>query len=228
MKEKYINPFTYYGFKRLFGEEHNKDLLLDFLNELLKDKEGKLTDLSYLPNEKLPISVGDRKAIFDINCTNEKGEKVIIELQKAEQNFFDHTVFYSSFPIQAHARHNTWDFELKSVYTISILDFKIEENADKYIHTVKLIEQETNKVFYDKLHYIYIETPKFTKEVDDLDTRFEKWMFVLKNLPKLDKIPTKLEEDVFIKLFKVAEISKLSPSEYKKYEASLNAYRDGI
>ncbi len=53
-KEKSINPFTDYGFKRLFGEEPNKDLLLDFLNEILKDQEGKITELSYLPNEKLP------------------------------------------------------------------------------------------------------------------------------------------------------------------------------
>jgi len=115
-KEKYINPFTDYGFKRLFGEEPNKDLLLDFLNELLKDQEGKITDLSYLPNEKLPISVGDRRAIFDIYCTNEKGEQFIVEMQKAEQKFFkDRTIFYSTFPIQEQARNKDrfWDFELK-------------------------------------------------------------------------------------------------------------------
>ncbi len=88
IKEKYINPFTDYGFKRLFGEEPNKDLLLDFLNELLKEQEGRITELSYLPSEKLPISVGDRRAIFDIYCTNEKGEQFIVEMQKAEQKFF--------------------------------------------------------------------------------------------------------------------------------------------
>jgi predicted transposase/invertase (TIGR01784 family) len=100
-KEKYINPFTDYGFKRLFGEEPNKDLRLDFLNELLKEKEGIITELSYLPNEKLPISLGDRKAIFDIYCTNEKGEPFIVEMQKTEQKFFkDRTVFYATFPTQ--------------------------------------------------------------------------------------------------------------------------------
>ncbi len=230
MKEKYINPFTDYGFKRLFGEEPNKDLLLDFLNELLKEEEGTLTELSYLPNEKLPISVGDRRAIFDIYCTNERGEKFIVEMQKAEQKFFkDRTVFYSTFPIQEQARNKdkTWNFELKSVYTIGILDFEFDESdKDKYHHNVKLTEQETKKVFYDKLHYIYLEMPKFTKTEKELTTRFEKWMFVLKNLPKLERIPTKLKEDIFIKLFEAAEISKLSPDEYKEYESSLNAYRD--
>ena len=229
-KEKYINPFTDYGFKRLFGEEPNKDLLLDFLNELLKEQEGRITELSYLPNEKLPISVGDRRAIFDIYCTNEKGEQFIVEMQKAEQKFFkDRTIFYSTFPIQEQARNKDrfWNFELKAVYTVGILDFVFEESdPDKYRHDVKLTEQETNKIFYDKLNYIYLEMPKFQKTEKELETRFDKWMFVLKNLPKLDKIPVELKEKIFQKLFKSAEISKLKPDEYQQYEASVNAYRD--
>ena len=237
-KEKYINPFTDYGFKRLFGEEPNKDLLLDFLNELLKEKEGTIMELSYLPNEKLPISVGDRRAIFDIYCTNEKGEQFIVEMHtstplsgtKAEQKFFkDRTIFYSTFPIQEQARNKDrfWNFELKAVYTIGILDFVFEESqADKYRHDVKLTEQETHKVFYDKLNYIYLEMPKFDKTEKELESHFDKWMYVLKNLPKLDRIPIELKEKIFLKLFETAEIAKLKPDEYKQYEASVNAYRD--
>jgi predicted transposase/invertase (TIGR01784 family) len=229
-KEKYINPFTDYGFKRLFGEEPNKDLLLDFLSELLKEEQGRITELSYLPNEKLPISIGDRRAIFDIYCTNEKGEQFIVEMQKAEQKFFkDRTIFYSTFPIQEQARNKDrfWNFELKAIYTIGILDFAFEESdRDKYRHDVKLTEQETKNVFYDKLTYIYLEMPKFQKTETELDTRFDKWMFVLKNLPKLDRIPIELKENIFLKLFETAEIAKLKPDEYKQYEASVNAYRD--
>jgi predicted transposase/invertase (TIGR01784 family) len=233
-KEKYISPFTDYGFKRLFGEEPNKDLLLDFLNELLKDQEGEITDLSYLPNEKLPITVGDRRAIFDIYCTNKKGEQFIVEMQKAEhpdsyRDFKDRTVFYSTFPIQEQARNKDrlWDFELKSVYTIGILDFEFEESEPgKYRHDVVLTEQETQKVFYDKLTYIYLEMPKFNKNVKELETHFDKWMFVLKNLPKLERIPVEIKEKIFLKLFETAEIAKLNPEEYKRYEESVNAYRD--
>lgn len=229
-KEKYINPFTDYGFKRLFGEEPNKDLLLDFLNELLKDIEGTITEISYLPNEKLPISVGDRRAIFDIYCINEYGERFIVEMQKAEQKFFkDRTVFYSTFPIQEQARNKgkLWDFNLKTIYTIGILDFVFEESdPNKFRHDVKLTEQETKMVFYDKLNYIYLEMPKFNKSINELNSRFDKWMFVLKNLPKLERIPPQLKEKIFLKLFKSAEIAKLNPDEFKRYEESVNAYRD--
>jgi predicted transposase/invertase (TIGR01784 family) len=95
LKDKYINPFTDFGFKKLFGTELNKDLLMDFLNELLKQESVEIVDLSYLNPEQLGRSKDDRKAIFDIYCETKSGEKIIVELQKAKQNFFkDRSVYY--------------------------------------------------------------------------------------------------------------------------------------
>jgi len=230
-KEKYINPFTDYGFKRLFGEEPNKDLLLDFLNEILRDVEGEITDISYLPNERLPISQGDRKAVFDLYCTNERGEKFIVELQKTKQKYFkDRTIYYSTFPIQEQAiMGKEWDFELRNVYMIAILDFVFDEDknqTEKYRYDVKLSDIETNKVFYDKLTFVYFEMPKFNKTENELKSKYDKWFFVLKNLNKLDRIPVELKENIFLKLFEIAEISKLNKEEFKMYQESLNAYRD--
>ncbi len=230
-REKYINPFTDYGFKRLFGEEPNKDLLLDFLNELLKKEQGKITDLQYLKNENLSTTELNRKAVFDLYCTNEKGEKFIVELQKTKQKFFkDRTVYYSTFPIREQAMLGSdWNFELKKVYMIAILDFVFDEDKaekDKFRYDVKLTDQETKEVFYDKLTFIYLEMPKFNKKVEELESRFDKWLFVLKNLHKLDRIPEKLKENIFMKLFEIAEISKFNQKEYQEYEDSLKYYRD--
>ena len=123
-QEKYINPFTDYGFKKLFGEEPNKDLLLDFLNELLKEEQGEIVSINYIKSEQLGDTSIDRKAIFDLYCQNEKGEKFIVELQKTKQKFFkDRTVYYSTFPIRDQAQLANWNYELKAVYTIAILDF---------------------------------------------------------------------------------------------------------
>ena len=116
LKDKYIDPFTDFGFKKLFGEECNKDLLLDFLNELLYKEEGNIVSLSYLKTERLGISEEYRKAIFDIYCENEKGEKFIVELQKTRQQYFkDRTLYYSSFAITDQAAKGDWNFELKEV-----------------------------------------------------------------------------------------------------------------
>ncbi|MRJ09280.1 Rpn family recombination-promoting nuclease/putative transposase [Ornithobacterium rhinotracheale] len=228
--EKYINPFTDYGFKKIFGEEPNKDLLLDFLNELLYEEQGRIVSLTYLKNEHLSSSELDRKAIFDLYCENEKGEKFIVELQKAKQNFFkDRALYYSTFPIREQAQKADWNYELKAVYTIAILDFVFDEdkeNAEKFRYDIKLSDIETNKVFYDKLTFIYLEMPKFNKSVEGLETRFDKWLYVLRNLNRLDRVPEKLKERIFEKLFEVAEIAKFTPSQVYSYEDSLKYYRD--
>ena len=228
-KEKYINPFTDFGFKKLFGEEPNKDLLIDFLNELLK-KESRIKNLTYGKLEKLGDIVEERKAVFDLYCENEYGEKFIVEIQKAKQDFFkDRTIFYSTFPIREQAQKgSTWNFELKSVYSIGILDFRFDDkDKDKTIvNEVKLMDTEKKTVFYDKLTYIYIQMPNFTKTEKELTTHFDKWLYVLKNLHKFQKHPKILKEKIFEKLFKIAEISNFTREEYEEYERSLKSYRD--
>ncbi len=230
IKDKYISPFTDFGFKKLFGTELNKDILMDFLNELLKKDEGKIIDLTYLPLEQLGRLFDSRKAIFDIYCENEKGEKFIVELQKAKQNYFkDRSIYYSTFPIQQQALQGNWDFKLKAVYTIGILDFVFAEDKDDqevFHHEVKLVDQNTQKIFYDKLTYIYLEMPKFKKTEEELETHFDKWLFILKNLEKLTNRPQKLQEKIFAKLFEQAEIANYSEQEYTAYEQSLKNYRD--
>jgi len=187
--------------------------------------------LTYLKNDKLGTSEQERKAIFDLYCENEKGEKFIVELQKTKQKFFkDRTLYYSTFPIREQAqRGSDWDFELKAVYTVAILDFEFDEDKlqkDKYRNNVKLSDIETNKVFYDKLTFVYLEIPKFTKTIKELKTRFDKWMYIIRNLNKLDRIPEELREGIFEKLFEVAEIAKFTPEEVNSYEDSLKTYRD--
>jgi predicted transposase/invertase (TIGR01784 family) len=229
-KEKYVNPFTDYGFKRLFGEEPNKNLLLDFLNELLKGEQGEIKDLTYLKTERLADTSAERKAIFDLYCENERGEKFIVELQKTKQNFFkDRALYYSTFPIREQAERADWKFELKAVYLVAILDFVFDADKaepDKYRYDVKLADIATNRVFYDKLTFIYLEMPKFSKRPEQLETRFEKWLYVIRNLNRLDRVPDQLRESIFEQLFEAAEIARFTPEQFSFYEDSLKYYRD--
>jgi predicted transposase/invertase (TIGR01784 family) len=228
LKDKYINPFTDFGFKKLFGTEPNKDLLIDFLNEVVLPKERKIMDLTYSNNERTARSKSDRKAIFDLYCVGKNNERFIVEMQKAKQNYFkDRSVYYASFPIQEQGLKGKWDFKLSEVYTVGILDFVFSEDKDEKSvrHEVKLKDQNC-KVFYDKLTFIYLEMPHFLKTEDELETPYDKWLYVLKYLPELEKRPKKLQEKIFDKLFKAAEIAKFTPEELVEYEDSLKQYRD--
>jgi predicted transposase/invertase (TIGR01784 family) len=230
LTEKYIDPFTDFGFKKLFGEECNKELLLDFLNELLQKEEGKIISLTYLKTEQLGISKDSRKAIFDLYCENERGEKFIVQLKKTKQEYFkDRALYYSTFSITGQAKQGDWNYELKEVYVVAILDFIFEEDRndkDKYRYDIMLSDIETHKIFYNKLKFVYLEMPKFNKKVEELKTHFEKWMYVLKNLNKLDDIPEELREAIYEKLFFVAAIANLTPEEYNAYNDSLKLNRD--
>ena len=168
-QERYINPLTDFGFKRLFGTEPNKALLMDFLNVVLPARHT-ISDLSYRNSETVGNTALDRKAIFDIYCKSESGERFIVEIQKAKQNFFkDRSVYYATFPIQEQAQKGIWDYQLSSVYTVGILDFIFDEHKDDdtLLHTVELKSQNC-EVFYDKLKFIYLELPKFRKTIDEL------------------------------------------------------------
>ena len=229
MTGRYVNPYTDFGFKLLFGTPVNKDLLIGFLNALFRG-EQEITDVTYLNAEQLGRAEWDRKAVFDVYCENVKGERFIVEMQKAKQKYFkDRSVFYSTFPIREQAKVGDWDYELKSVYTVGVLNFVFDEDKDDeeyYHHEVKLMDVGRKEVFYEKLTFIYLEMPKFRKREDELETLFDKWMFVLKNLATLLERPAALQERVFKRLFETAEIARFSESEMRDYEESLKNLRD--
>ena len=225
--DRYVNPYTDFGFKMLFGTELNKELLISFVNSLFDGKEV-IKDVRYLNTEHLGTSEVDRRAIFDVYCENEKGEKILIEMQRGEQQFFkDRSLYYSTFPIREYGQKGEWNYQLKAVYVIGVLNFIFDDSHDNYFHhEVKLMDTHSKEVFYDKLTFVYLEMPKFNKTEDQLETLFDKWLFVLRNLTRLFNRPAALQERVFTRLFETAEISKFTKEQLEAYEDSLKVYRD--
>ena len=149
MISKYFNPYTDFGFKKLFGEEGSKDLLIDFLNQLLP-AHHQIAQLSFKNPENFSNTAEERKAIFDIYCESVSGERFIVEMQKAKMHFFkDRSLFYSTFPIREQGQKGVWDFRLLPVYFIAILDFVYDEKEDerKFRRDVCLKDQDGD-VFY--------------------------------------------------------------------------------
>ena len=227
LRDQYVNLLTDFGFKRVFGSEPNKRLLIDFLNTLLPEHH-RIRSLSYKSTENLGSTTIDRKAIFDIYCQGANGDRFIVELQKAKQNFFkDRSVFYASFPIQEQALRGEWNFKLAPVYSVGVLDFVFDDhrNDDTIIHTVELKDQNC-EVFYDKLKFIYVELPKFNKPVEQLSTHLDKWLYLFRHLPDIEGQPQPFQDPVFLELFEVAEIANFSRDEQDSYQSSLKYYRD--
>ena len=229
IRERYVDPYTDFGFKKLFGTELNKDLLISFLNALFKGNL-EITDLTYLNTEHLGEGIVDRKAVFDVYCQLADNSRIIVEMQKAEQEFFkDRSIYYSTYPIREQAPQGKWDYRLDDVYTVGILNFTFPEGeypGDSLIHEIKLKDVEDNHVFYDKLTFIYLEMPKFTKREDELETMFDKWLFALSNLSRLLERPKALQERIFTHLFEQAEVARFTPDERNEYVASKKEYWD--
>lgn len=226
----FINPFTDYGFKKLFGEEASKFILIDFLNSILPPHH-RIADLTFKNTEQLGQTAEDRKSIYDVYCESITGEQFIVELQRLKQDHFkDRTLYYATFPIIAQAKKGVgWLYDLKASYCISILDFNLPDVANNDVIQNIQLKDQYGEVFSDKLSLIYFQMPKFTKTEQQLVTNLDKWLFYIKNLKDLDVIPQVFQGNpIFEQAFQKAQLANMNRDEWMSYETSLKTYRDNL
>ncbi len=222
--KRYIDLCTDFGFKKIFGTEANKSLLMDFLNSLLGDTEGKIDSITYLNSEQLADNADSRQAAFDVYCKSRSGSYFVVEMQVAEQNHFaERTLFYATFPLREQAkRGHKWKFEFDRVYVISILDFTMDRTRPgDYRMEYVLYDPVRRHQLTDRLKLIYLQLPLFTKQLQDLETVFEKWLYLLRYLQELDSPPEGLVGKVFERLFEQSEIARMSVRDQQRYERAL-------
>ena len=226
---KFINPFTDVGFKRIFGQEVSKPVLLAFLNALLTE-ERTIVDLKLLDKEQLGLSDVDRSLIYDIYCETETGEHIIVEMQNKFQSFFkNRSIYYTSRSIiEQGERGPEWNYKITAVYLVAFLNFKINDISDDFRTDVALMDMAHHTVFSDKVRLIYLQLPYFTKEVDDCETIFDKFIYILNNMEILQRMPWMAQNAVFKYLSEIADVASLDKEERVKYDANLKAYRDTI
>ena len=232
---RFINPFTDMGFKRIFGQEVNKNLLIDFLNDLLEG-EKRIIDITFLDKEQLGTSVDDRSCNYDIYCENENGERFIVEIQnRGHRNFKERAIYYLSRAIANQGQKGpSWMFDLKAVYGVFFMNFHLDGQRQARFRTdIDLRDMRTNEPFSDKMRFIFLDLPAFTKDEETCETDFERWIYVLKNMEILQRMPFKARKSVFeelekMELEKITDISALSKEDQEKYEEIIKVYRDNL
>lgn len=224
---RFINPFTDVGFKRIFGQPIHKELLIDFLNDLLVG-EKRILDITFLDKEILPEYDNDHGLIYDVYCTNEDGEQFIVEMQNREQVYFrDRALFYLSQAISRQGERGAkWLFNLKAVYGVFFMNFRLKDFPPQLRSDVELAYRDSHLPFSDKLRFIFLQLPCFKKEEHECENDFERWIYVLKNMETLQRLPFKARKSVFEKLEQIVDIAALSKEDRMKYDESIKVYRD--
>ena len=226
---KYINPFTDVGFKRIFGQELSKPLLLDFLNSLFEG-EKHIANLTFLDKEQPALFEEDRSLIYDIYCETDEGEKIIVEMQNKSQPFFkNRSIYYVSESIARQGeRGSAWNYAIDSVYLVAFLNFSPIDFKKQFRTDVVLAEKGTTEQFSDKLRMIFLQLPLFTKEADECENQVERWIYLLKNMETLNRLPWAAQSAVFQKLESIADVGGMTRAERLQYDEALKKYRDTI
>ena len=224
---KFINPFTDVGFKRIFGQEISKPVLIAFLNSLLEG-ERIIVDLKFLDKELVRLTNDDRSLIYDVYCETDSGEHIIVEMQnKYQPHFKKRSIYYVSRSIvEQGQRGREWDYDIKAVYLVAFLNFQLSDISNDFRTDVALMDMKHHSVFSDKVRLVYLQLPYFTKDANDCNTVFDKLIYTLKNLDILERMPWVAQESVFQKLADIAEVASLTKEERLQYDENIRAYRD--
>ncbi|MBQ9242083.1 MAG: Rpn family recombination-promoting nuclease/putative transposase [Proteobacteria bacterium] len=241
---QFINPYTDFGFKWLFGTEKNKALLIDFLNAMFDGMEH-VEDLEYRQHEHIGAGAADRHIIFDVYCVTSTGEHIIVEMQNVRQNAYrDRMLFYAAAPIREQAPRGAWNFELKRVYSIGIMNFTLDKadltvpdgtmaveqtetletspSAHRYRHVIQLMDVDTKEIFSKTLTFIYVEMPRFTKAGSELKTLLDKWLYAIKSMAEdIGERPETLTGATFDQLYEQARYANLDIEDRHRYDRSL-------
>ena len=231
---RYINPFTDWGFKRLFGQEFSKDLLINFLNDLFEG-EFQIKDVTFKDKEQLGETNDLRGCIFDIYCVTDDDKHFIVEMQNRWVPFFvNRSIYYASKAFVAQRKkfdeagvRTAVLYQFVPVYVVCIMNFMPREHeVTKFRTDVALREKSSDSVFSDKLRFIYLSLPFFDKSEEECETGFEKWIYVLKYMEVLERLPFTAQKKIFDHLAKLADVRCLSSEEQEKYDESIKAADD--
>jgi len=218
---KFADPKNDLAFKKIFGNENKKEILISFLNSVLDFKDEKtIVDVTLDNPYQLPDIQELRETILDIKATNQNNEKFIIEMQKKDLSNFDkRSLYYTSKAYVSQIEKAEDVINLKKVYYIAILNFNMFDNIN-YISRHLIINQETTTQDLKDFEFTFIELKKFNTKLEDLNSTIDKWIYFINNASSFDLIPHKYENiKEFQEAFQIANKFSWNKKELEYYDS---------
>ena len=211
-------------FKRSFKEYGNaKRLMLLFLQALIPER--KIASLTYAPEESTNQNPGGKNIRVDVECTDENGERFLVEVQRSEQHdFYDRAVFNSTFSIQRQLREGSRKYGFPPVYFIGIMRFSLHPETERFLFRYSVTEDETGELMTDDLHYIFLEVEKCRPDAEA--SLIERVGYALYHLPELEGKPAGFDEEIFDLLFSSADLHNFAEEDKIKYQNDMTTERD--
>ncbi len=200
MEDPGIDLLSDFGFKFVFGREETKANLLHFLNALLPP-EDQIVDFTFVGTEQVGEYPVDKTIIYDLLCRTADERQLQIEVQRRlHQKFTDRVLYYLGRLMTNAMREGKPLYEVRKTYMVLLLDFVLDPDTEDYIKRVELKDQH-GVLFTDKLRLYFIQLPKFRKELSELETPIDQYLYAFRHMKTLDHLPRELSEDQLQRIF---------------------------
>ena len=227
-KFKYADLLDDDVFKLVFGRESTKDVMIEFLNQVIPDR--RIADLEFIDKEMHPVERDCKGAVYDMFCKTDDGSRIIVEVQRRKQPFYpERALYYSTFQIQRQVEAGAEEYDFLPVYVVNLLDFEMDKDSSdrKVMSVYRLYEEQSHRLLTDRVTFIFIELPKFNKTIDELDGNILEGMyFCFKNMTVLDSRPEVLDHQVFAKIFEASELYNMDEITRDKVLHKMTTERD--
>jgi len=218
---RFINPKTDFAFKKIFGDEQNKEILISFLNAILYQGNSAIESLEILNPYQPPKIRGIKDTYLDIRAKLNNEQTVIIEMQVLNVEGFEKRILYNAAKAYSIQLDTGADYTLLNpVIALTITDFEMFPNLDKVISHFVLKERDylVDYLIYD-IELVFVELPKFGKKLEELESLTDKWIYFMKNAKSLEVVPEQMGEVQAIKkAFEVANRADLTREELEDLE----------
>lgn len=195
---QFLDVRTDYSFKKIFGSDTSKEILISFLNALVYDtKSIKIKDLTIVDPYNIPMIKGVKDTFVDVKAVLDDDTKVIIEMQILNHAGFEKRVLYNAAKNYSIQLNKAEDYHLLNpVIALTIVDFTMFKKSSHIISNFQLLEKEEFVKYNDDIELIFVELPKFNKTLDELANIKEQWIYFLKNAGSLEYIPSNLNDEI--------------------------------